>query len=349
MNDLFSFGDSPLELLERSVKPGQQLSAAELLSCLEGESEWELADAIDRLTQKGVHLVLDELPVYTADTQTAVRLRMEQQLVQGGQLMQKLESTDPLRLYLEDLAQIPVCGDLPALEQSLRQANACGDEQNGVYDRVFSLCISRAVELAGEYAGKGVLLADLIQEGSAGLWADLKAYTQGSLEQFRDASLRRHMVRTAILQAYAAGAGQKLRQALEDYRAVDERLLTELGRNPTLEEIAQAMHLDPEQAAVVAQMVASARNLNRAQAPEPEEAPEESQQAVEDTAYFQMRQRISELLSSLDETAVRLLTLRYGLEGGAPLTPEQTGKELGMTPQEVVAAEAAALSKLRTQ
>jgi|GEM_PF-314679 len=349
MNDLFSFGDSPLELLERSAKPGQRLSAAELLSCLEGESEWELADAIDRLTKKGVHLVLDELPVYTADTQTAVRLRMEQQLVQGGQLMQKLESTDPLRLYLEDLAQIPVCGDLPALEQSLRQANACGDEHNGVYDRVFSLCISRAVELAGEYAGKGVLLADLIQEGSAGLWADLKAYTQGSLEQFRDASLRRHMVRTVILQAYAAGAGQKLRQALEDYRAVDERLLTELGRNPTLEEIAQAMHLDPEQAAVVAQMVASARDLNRAQAPELEEAPEESQQAVEDTAYFQMRQRISELLSSLDETAVRLLTLRYGLEGGAPLTPEQTGKELGMTPQEVVAAEAAALSKLRTQ
>ena len=47
--------------------------------------------------------------------------------------------------------------------------------------------------------------------------------------------------------------------------------------------------------------------------------------------------------------AVRLLTLRYGLEGGAPLTPEQTGKELGMTPQEVVAAEAAALSKLRKQ
>ena len=236
-------------------------------------------------------------------------------------------------------------------------------ERNGTYYRAAlvlteagqeaATAVSRkakqAVELAGEYAGKGVLLADLIQEGSAGLWADLKAYTQGSLEQFRDASLRRHMVRTVILQAYAAGAGQKLRQALEDYRAVDERLLTELGRNPTLEEIAQAMHLNTEQAAVVAQMVANARNLNRAQVPEPEEAPEESQQAVEDTAYFQMRQRISELLSSLDETSVRLLTLRYGLEGGAPLTPEQTGKELGMTPQEVVAAEAAALSKLRKQ
>ena len=69
--------------------------------------------------------------------------------------------------------------------------------------------------------------------------------------------------------------------------------------------------------------------------------------AVEDTAYFQMRQRIAELLGGLDAREQKLLTMRYGLEGGLPLSPEETGRKLGMTPDEVVAAEAAALAKLR--
>ena len=62
-----------------------------------------------------------------------------------------------------------------------------------------------------------------------------------------------------------------------------------------------------------------------------------------------MRQRIAELLSGLSEEDAKLLTLRYGLEGGVPLTPQQTGARLGLTPEEVIAREAAALSKLRTQ
>ena len=59
------------------------------------------------------------------------------------------------------------------------------------------------------------------------------------------------------------------------------------------------------------------------------------------------RQRIQELLSTLNESDAKLLTLRFGLEGGLPMTPEDTGKQLGLTPEEVVAREAAALNKLR--
>ena len=68
---------------------------------------------------------------------------------------------------------------------------------------------------------------------------------------------------------------------------------------------------------------------------------------MEDTALFQMRQRIGDLLSGLDETDAKLLSLRFGLEGGKPVSPEETGRLLGMTAQEVVAREAEALAKLR--
>ena len=66
-------------------------------------------------------------------------------------------------------------------------------------------------------------------------------------------------------------------------------------------------------------------------------------------AVEQVRQRILELMSVLDETDAKLISLRFGLEGGMPLSPEETGKRLNLTPDEVVAREANALSKLRSE
>ena len=150
------------------------------------------------------------------------------------------------------------------------------------------------------------------------------------------------------LQARANGVGQKMRQALEDYRAVDERLLAELGRNATLEEIALELHMTPEDAETVRKVLEDARMLQQATAPKEEEASEE-EQAVEDTAYFQMRQRISELLSVLPEEDAKLLTLRFGLEKGLPMSPEDTGKALGLTVDQVLRREAKALAMLREE
>ena len=156
------------------------------------------------------------------------------------------------------------------------------------------------------------------------------------------------MARAVVKQYHAAGVGQKLRQAMEDYRTVDEKLLAELGRNPTLEEMAEALHMSVQETAMVADMLQNARMLQRVKQPKPEQLPQEEDQAVEDTAYFQMRQRIAELLSALSEEDAKLLTLRYGLENGRPMTPQQAGQALGMTPEEVNRKEAAALAKLRT-
>ena len=79
-----------------------------------------------------------------------------------------------------------------------------------------------------------------------------------------------------------------------------------------------------------------------------EEAAEENQ-AVEDTAYFQTRQRVNEMLSGLTEQESKVIALRFGLEGGLPLSPEDTGRKLGLTPDEVVAIETAAMTKMRKQ
>ena len=216
-------------------------------------------------------------------------------------------------------------------------------------EQLTNLGLRRVVELAGEYVGYGVLLLDLIQEGSLGLWHGVHSYRDGDYGAHRDRWIRFYMAKAVTLQARSGGVGQKMRTALEDYRAVDERLLSELGRNPTLEEIAEALHMGLEEAEAVRKMLEDARLMAQVRKPreEEEETKEEEDMAVEDTALFQSRQRIADLLSGLDKLDQKLLTLRFGLEGGKPLTSEETGKYLGLTASEVVAREAAALAKLR--
>lgn len=343
MNE-FVFEPTPWELALENMKPGSTLSAARFLTLMEGEEEAAVEEALLSLEERHILLDVSDLPKASGTGEAAVRLRREEQLVKTGALLQSLEETDPLRLYLEELASIPACGDLDALAQRLLKG------EKSVVEQLTNGMLSRVVERAGEMTGRGVLLLDLIQEGSLGLWQGILSYSGGSIEEHCDWYIRWDLARVVTMQARASGVGQKMRQALEDYRAVDERLLSDLGRNPTLEEIAVELHMTVEETAVVAKMLDTARTLARAKKPEaPVEDDPEDQQAVEDTAYFQMRQRILELLSGLDEEDARLLTLRFGLEGGKPLSPEETGKRLELTPEEIVAKEAQILAQLRAR
>lgn len=182
-----------------------------------------------------------------------------------------------------------------------------------------------------------------------GLWQGILSYTgQTDFSLFRDWWIRQYMAKAVTLQARENGVGGKLRKALEDYRAADRRLLADLGRNPTVEEIAREMGTTCEDARVYEDMLRTAQMLEKAHAPKEEQTPED-EQAVEDTAYFQSRQRVADMLSALTPREAQVLSLRFGLEGGVPCTPQDVGAKLGLTADEVVAMEAAALAKLREQ
>ena len=310
---------------------GQTVSALELLTLLEGADEEETEIFLDDLAQKHITIDATALPKVSGSGASAMRLRLEEQLVRQGNLPLGLDENDPLRLYLEELEQIPAGVADPGNKENLT-------------DRMLPQTAARAYA----YVGKGVLLLDLIQEANLGLWQGMQCYTDGDISAHCNWWSDHYLARAVLLQAKAAGVGQKLRQAMEDYRTVDEKLLADLGRNPTVEEIAEALHLSPEETETVAQMLENTRMLNRVKTPEPADIPQEEDQAVEDTAYFQMRQRIMELLSTLSEEDAKLLTLRYGLEGGMPMKPEQVAQILGITAEEVAAREAAALAQLRT-
>jgi len=340
-----TFEQSPWEAFLLTRGMGDTVSAVTVLSLLEDADEQQVEDALNDLETGSMILDISGLPKVGAAGEAALRLRREMELAKKPLCPSDLEEGDPLRLYLEEVAETPAFGE----EQLLAEQAAKGKEAAMV--QLTNLGLSRVIELAREYVGYGVLLLDLIQEGSLGLWQAIRNYRYGGYDAHRDRWIRFYMAKAVTLQARQSGVGRKMRTALEDYKAVDERLLADLGRNPTLEEIALELHMSPEEAAAVRKMLEDARILARVKRPpvDEEEEKEAQEQAVEDTALFQMRQRISDLLSGLEEQDQKLLTLRFGLEGGRPLSPEEAGRKLGLTPEEVVAKEAAALMKLRNQ
>lgn len=340
MMDLnITFEDAPWETLLSTADRGSSVSAVSLLAMLEGEDEERLEDAFQTMEERGVLLEITGLPKFRGEGQTAQRLRREEQLAQSALRPEALEEGDPLRIYLEELSIIPAFGD----EEILARECAAGDEDAKV--NLTNLGLSRVVELARNYVGYGVLLQDLIQEGSLGLWLAVDSFRTGDYTAFRDRKIRDAMARAVARQAWSGGIGEKLRKRMADFQAADSRLLTELGRNPTLEEISAEMRITMEEAEAVGKMLQDAKLLQDQTKPRQEE----ENRPVEDTAYFQMRQRITELLSVLPQEDAELLTMRFGLDRELPLSPQETAAKLGIPVETVIAREAAALGKLRQE
>ncbi len=338
----FTFEKAPWEVALEQLNAGDSIPSLRFLALMAEESEEMVEEVLLQLELRGICLDISDLPKPGFTGEAALRLQMEDRLPKEGDIRHLLEENDPLRLYLEEVAATPAAGDPQLMAERFA----------GGYDPVLpgltNLMLSTVIDMARNMTGYGVLLMDLIQEGSLGLWQGILSFRSGDFETHARWWIGQYLARAAVLQARENGLGQRMKQAMEDYRAVDERLLADLGRNPTVQEIAEAMHMSLEETESVAKMLENARFLSAAKpVPEPEEEDPEEEQHVENTALFQSRQRIQEMLSELTEEEVKLITLRFGLEGGLPMSPEETGRKLGLTADEVLTQEAAALAKMR--
>ena len=336
-----TFEPSPWELAVMALKPGDMLFASRCIALLQGLSEEEAEDALLALEEKCVALNITDLPCDIASGEAAVRLKWERKAVESGDLLSQLEESDPLRLYLEEIQ------DTPELDwKSLVRQYVNGDDEAA--QGLVQVCLPLVVKRACTATGRGVLLMDLIQEGNLGLWQGILNYTQGDFEEHVLWWIDQYICKAIIMQARSGEIGQKFLQGMADFRDADQKLLAELGRNPTLEEIAETIHCTPGEAMAYGAMLDQARlrrQVDDLQRPK-EETPDD-EQSVENTAFFQMRQRIQEMLSELSQQEAKLLTLRFGLEGGTPMDAAQVGQAMNLTAEEVTNIEAAALQKLR--
>ena len=339
----FCFDDDKLAALE--PKP---MTAADFLRMAEGQNEEGLDELMAALEAVDINFDISDLPRLGATGQAALRLREEMDLSKQADMTANLDAGDALRIYLEELAAQKGSSDLERDIAELAAANAADDDSIGFTTPLLIDGMRFVVEVAKDYVGYGVLLLDLIQEGNIGLCQRLAAYVGGSFKPIVEEGIRQAMIRAILRQTVASGLGRKIRQAVEDYRTADERLLTDLGRNPTPEEMAEYLHMSVEEVENVRKTLENARMVDKAHIqPETEEEDPEDAQAVEDTAYYQTRETVNDLMSALTPVETELLNLRYGLNGKAPLTIQETALRLNMTTAEVTETEQIALAKMR--
>ncbi len=332
------FEPSALELTLSVLGPGDTLAAERLLLMLDGQDDETVEQTLEDLAHRHVSIRVEQLPAAQGPALLAARLDLERRLASQGKLMSGLPAQDPLRQCMEDMERVAAEITDERIQRALSGDRQAVEQLTGSY-------FPQILDLACELTGRGVLLQDLVQDGCMGLLLSLTAPDPQTFRQEALWQARQAMHRTVLREARAEGTGARLVEAMEDYRKADRELLSRLGRNPTVEEIAQQLGKDVEQTAALQRMHQTLRAMSGLLRQVPQETDEE--QTVEHTAYFQSRQRIGELLSVLSEQDAQLLRYRFGLDGGLPLSPEDTGKRLGLTAQEVVDRETAAMALLR--
>jgi len=274
-----------------------------------------------------------QVPLLTAEEEIELAKRMEA----GRQAQAALKRED---LSPEEQAELAATvEDGLAAREHLIRANA-----------------RLVISIANKYVGRGVPLLDLIQEGSIGLirTADKFDYRKGN----RFSTYATWWIRQAVTRAIA-DQGRIIRvpvhkgDLINKLRRTAHRLAQVVGREPTLEELADAMDMPRQK---VEEIIRIARRPLSLTAPIDEEGESELGDFIEDqdnqppddvATTSVLRETVQGVLEDLPPRELRILQLRYGLLDGQPRTLEQVGRKLGVSRERVRQIEAQALSRLR--
>jgi RNA polymerase primary sigma factor len=212
------------------------------------------------------------------------------------------------------------------------------------------------ISVAKKYMGRGVPFQDLIQEGNIGLIRAAKKFDYRRGHKF--STYATWWIRQAVTRAIA-DQGRTIRvpvhmgDQINKLLRVQHQLTQRLGRDPTVEELAEALDVPPKK---VENMIQVARRPLSLETPTDDEEDsvlgdfiqDREAPAPDDTAtYNLLKEHLEEVLGSLPPREVRILQLRYGLLDGQAYTLEEVGRKMGVTRERVRQIEAQALSRLR--
>ena len=213
------------------------------------------------------------------------------------------------------------------------------------------------VSIAGHYNNRGMLYLDLIQEGNMGLIkaADKFDYSKGfKFSTYATWWIRQSITRALADQARTIRIPVHMVETINRLIRTSRQLMQEYGREPTTEEIAQAMHLTESR---VQEIIKIAQDPVSLETPIGEEEdshlgdfiPDDSAPAPLEAASFTLqREQLMKVLDTLTEREKKVLILRYGLDGGRSYTLEEVGEKFHVTRERIRQIEAKALRKLKS-
>ena len=259
---------------------------------------------------------------------------------------------DPVKAYLKEIGQVPLLSTEE--EQTLARAARAGDAD--ARRRLSEANLRLVVSVAKRYAGRGLPFLDLIQEGNLGL---MKAAEKFEPDRgFKFSTYATWWIRQSITRAIA-DQGRTIRipvhlvEHINRVRKTAGELLRKTGREPTAEEIAVRLEMEPDRVRELLQLAQEPVSLETPVGEE-EDAhledfiqDEEAGIPVDEAGRQLLRRELMSVLKSLTPREERVITLRFGLDDGRPRTLEELGKEFNVTRERIRQIEAKALRKLR--
>ncbi len=280
----------------------------------------------------------------------------DQSSTKNDQLLQKIMNEvnidDSVKMYLKDIGRFP----LLTAEEELFYAKAMSEGDAKAKERLINANLRLVVSIAKRYVGRGMAFLDLIQEGNLGLMkaVDKFDYTKGfKFSTYATWWIRQAITRSIADQARTIRIPVHMVETINKLIKVSRSLLQTLGREPTSEEIAEAMGISEARVIEIQKIAQDPVSL---ETPIGEEDDSHLGDFIEDTSATapidaaeanMLKEQVNEILGTLAPREAMVLILRYGLRDGRPRTLEEVGKVFNVTRERIRQIEAKALRRLK--
>ncbi|MBO4789217.1 MAG: RNA polymerase sigma factor RpoD [Lachnospiraceae bacterium] len=333
------------ELIAAALTRGGELDWQELEEALKGSvtSPETFADIYEYCSGKGVTIVNDDAAGLEHDTAG---------LALGAKDSDDdITTEDSVRMYLKEIGTIPL---LTAEEETeLAERLETGDERAG--KRLAEANLRLVVSIAKKYIGRGMHLQDLIQEGNMGLLKAVEKFDFRKGYKFSTYAtwwIRQSITRAIADQARTIRIPVHMVETINRVNRTERQLLQELGREPSIDEIAAKLKMSPRR---IEEIMKIAQDPVSMETPIGEEedshigdfiVDEKTQQPEEAAATSFLHEQLLDVMQTLTERERKVLILRYGLDGETPKTLEEVGKIFNVTRERIRQIEAKAIRKL---
>ncbi len=309
----------------------------------EQEGDPDMVDKVfDELEAKGISICAE-----TSVEDEAIReLNLDAGMTDGAGM------DDPVRMYLKEIGKVPLL--TAEQEQDLAQRMLEGDEEAKA--QLIEANLRLVVSIAKRYLGRGMQFLDLIQEGNLGLIKAVDKFDHS--KGFKFSTYATWWIRQAITRAIADQARtiripvhmvETINRLVREQRA----LIQELGREPTVEEIAEKMGLSVEKVREIQKISQEPVSLEKPIGEEEDShlgdfiPDDDAMSPADQVAYTLLKEQLLDAMKSLTAREEKVLRLRFGLDDGRQRTLEEVGREFNVTRERIRQIEAKALRKLR--
>ncbi len=276
----------------------------------------------------------------------------EEELVDPLELAAEYNLDDPVRMYLKEIGQVK----LLTADEEIELAKRVSEGDKKAKDRLTEANLRLVVSIAKKYSGRGLHILDLIQEGNTGLIraVDKFDYTKGNkFSTYATWWIRQAITRAIANQARTIRVPVHMVEVINKATRCNRKLVQELGREPTLEEIAAELNLPIEKIIEANRTAADTLSLDMPVGDEEDTTigsfveDDNTPGPVDATSNAMLSEALTEILGTLTEREADVLRMRFGMYDGRTHTLEEVGQIFGVTRERIRQIENKAIRKLR--